>query len=108
MALQSQDIVVKFSSFDSNVLDKCVQYMVNSIKRVGAQFSGPIFLPRDIKKVTVNRSPHIDRKSMEQFELRTHRRVIIIRKASSEVVDSLSKLELPSGIEIKVDVLVGN
>lgn len=108
MAVQSQDIVVKFSSFDSAILDKCVQYMVNSIKKVGAQFSGPIFLPRDIKKVTVNRSPHIDRKSMEQFEVRTHKRVIIIRKASSDVVDSLSKLELPSGIDVKVEVLTGN
>jgi small subunit ribosomal protein S10 len=108
MAVQSQDIVVKFSSFDSEILDKCVQYMVNSIKKVGAQFSGPIFLPRDIKKVTINRSPHIDRKSMEQFEIRTHKRVIIIRKASSDVVDSLSKLELPSGIDVKVEVLTGN
>ena len=108
MAIQSQDIVVKFSSFDSEILDKCVQYMVNSIKKVGAQFSGPIFLPRDIKKFTVNRSPHVDRKALEQFELRTHKRVIIIRKASSDVVDSLSKLELPSGIDVKVEVLTGN
>jgi small subunit ribosomal protein S10 len=108
MAVQSQDIVVKFSSFDSETLDKCVQYMVNSIKKVGAQFSGPIFLPRDIKKVTVIRGPHVDRKAMEQFEVRTHKRVIIIRKASSDVVDSLSKLELPSGIDVKVEVLAGN
>lgn len=108
MAVQSQDIVVKFASFDSEKLDKCVSYMVSSIKKVGAQFSGPIFLPRDIKKVTVTRSPHVDKKSMEQFELRTHRRVIIIRKASSDVVDSLSKLELPGGIDVKVEVLTGN
>jgi small subunit ribosomal protein S10 len=108
MAVQSQDIVVKFSSFDSEILDKCVQYMVNSIKKVGAQFSGPIFLPRDIKKVTVIRGPHVDRKGMEQFEVRTHKRVIIIRKASSDVVDSLSKLELPSGIDVRVEVLAGN
>ena len=108
MAVQSQDIVVKFSSFNSEILDKCVHYMVNSIKKVGAQFSGPIFLPKDIKKVTVNRSPHVDKKSMEQFEVRTHKRVIIIRKASSDVVDSLSKLELPSGIDVKVEVLTDN
>jgi small subunit ribosomal protein S10 len=108
MAVQSQDIVVKFSSFDDKILDKSVNYMVSSIKKVGAQFSGPIFLPRDIKKVTVNRSPHVDRKSMEQFEIRTHKRVIIIRKASSDVVDSLSKLELPSGIDVKVEVLTDN
>ena len=108
MATQSQDIVVKFSCFDSVILDKCVHYMVNSIKKVGAQFSGPIFLPRQIKKVTVNRSPHVDRKAQDQFEIRTHKRVIIIRKASSDVVDSLSKLELPSGIDVKVEVLTGN
>lgn len=108
MAVHSQDIVVKFSAFDSQILDKCVHYVVSAIKRVGAQFSGPIFLPRDIKKITLSRSPHIDKKSMEQFELRTHKRVIIIRKASSEVVDTLSKLELPTGIDIKVEVLDGN
>ena len=108
MAVQSQDIVVKFASFDSSSLDKCVHRMVSSIKKVGAQFSGPIFLPMSIKKTTVNRSPHIDRKSMEQFEIRTHKRMLIIRKASSEVVESLSKLELSSGIDVSVEVLTGN
>jgi small subunit ribosomal protein S10 len=108
MATPSQDIVVKFLSFDSKTLDKTITYMVNSIKKVGAQFSGPIFLPGDIKKITLNRSPHIDAKSKEQFEIRTHKRVIIIRKASSEVVESLERMELPSGIDIKVEVLTGN
>lgn len=100
-----QSIFIKFSSFDSRLLDDIVRQVVSLIKRVGGQVSGPIPLPKDIKRVTVNRSPHVNSKAKEQFELSIHKRGVAIRSASGEIVEKLSKLELPAGVDVKIEVI---
>ena len=97
--LKRGSIRIRFSAFDSKLLDKSIAQIVNHIKRVGGIVKGPIPLPNKIDKVTVNRSPHVNKKSMEQFEIRKFRRLIEIVNISQEITENLSNIDLPAGID---------
>lgn len=95
-------IRVKLKGYDSKVVDKSAAQIVESAVRTGARVSGPVPLPTLIKKYTVNRSPHIDKRSMEQFEMRVHKRLIDILDPTSKTIDSLTHLQLPAGVGIEI------
>ena len=86
------------------MLDKSTADIVETAKRTGARVAGPIPLPTRIEKFTVNRSPHVDKKSMDQFEIRTHKRLLDIVDPTSRTVDELKKLNLPSGVDITIKI----
>lgn len=100
----SQKIRIKLKSYDHNLLDKSSQRIVKSVKATGAVVSGPIPLPTKKEIYTVLRSPHVDKKSRDQFQLCTYKRLIDIFSSSSKAVDALMKLELPSGVEVEIKV----
>ena len=102
---ETQKIRLKLCAYDHRVLDSSTQEIVETVKSSGAMIIGPIPLPTRIEKYTVNRSPHIDKKSREQFELRTHKRLIDIVSPTVKTVDGLKKLNLPAGVDIKIKVL---
>ena len=95
-------IRIKLKAFDYRVLDTCVQELVQTAKSTGAQVRGPIPLPNKIEKYTVLRGPHIDKKSREQMEIRTHKRVIDIIDPSMQTVDALMKLDLAAGVAVEL------
>ena len=102
----NQNIRIRLKAFDHRVLDTSTREIVNTAKRTGAQVRGPIPLPTRIEKFTVNRSPHIDKKSREQFEIRTHKRLIDILQPTGKTIEALNKgLSLPPGVDIKIRVL---
>ena len=86
------------------MIDQSASEIVDTAKRSGARVSGPVPLPTRIEKVTVNKSPHVDKKSMEQFEIRTHKRLLDIIEPTAQTVDELKKLNLPSGGDITINV----
>ena len=98
----NQKIRIKLFSYDHNLVDKSTEKIVKTVKNSGAVISGPIPLPTEKEKFTVLRSPHVNKKSREQFQLRTHKRLIEIYTPTQKTVDALSKLELPSGVDIQV------
>ena len=98
----SQKIRIKLKSYDYNLVDKSAEKIVKTVKSTGAVVNGPIPLPTHKKIFTVLRSPHVNKKSREQFQLRTHKRLIEIFTPTQKTVDALSKLELPSGVDIQV------
>ena len=100
--METQNIRIRLKSFDYRVLDLSTNEIVNTAKRTGAIVRGPIPLPTQIAKFTVNRSPHIDKKSREQFEIRTHKRVLDIVDWTPQTVDALMKLELASGVDVEI------
>jgi small subunit ribosomal protein S10 len=95
-------IRIKLQAYDHRLLDQSVKEIVSTAKRTGAQVRGPIPLPTYIQRFTVNRSPHIDKKSREQFEIRTHKRVVDIVDWLPQTVDALMKLDLPSGVDVEI------
>jgi len=95
-------IRIKVEAYDYRVLDQSVSKIVETAKDSGARVSGPIPLPTRIERYTVLRSPHIDKKSREQFEIRTHKRVIDILEPTARTVDALAKLQIPAGVEISI------
>lgn len=97
-------IRIRLKGYDFRIIDQSASDIVETAKRSGARVSGPIPLPTRIEKVTVNRSPHVDKKSMEQFESRTHKRLIDIIEPTAQTVDELKKLNLPSGVDITINV----
>ena len=97
-----QKIRIKLRSYDHNLVDKSTEKIVKTVKNSGAVISGPIPLPTEKEVFTVLRSPHVNKKSREQFQLRTHKRIIEIFTPTQKTVDALSKLELPSGVDIQV------
>ncbi len=101
---QKQRIRIRLQAFDHRVLDRSVKDIVNTAKRTGALVAGPIPLPTKIERLTVNRSPHVDKKSMDQFETRTHKRLMDIVNPTAKTVDELKKLNLPSGVDISIKV----
>ena len=105
MAIDSTNIRIRLKAFDHRVLDQSTSEIVSTAKRTGAQVRGPIPLPTGIEKFTVNRSPHIDKKSREQFEIRTHKRLLDIFDPTSQTVDALMKLELPAGVDVEIKAL---
>ena len=86
------------------MIDQSVGEIVETAKRSGARVSGPVPMPTRIEKFTVNRSPHVDKKSMDQFEVRTHKRLIDILEPTAATVDELKKLNLPAGVDISINV----
>ena len=102
--MESQRIRIKIKGFDYRVIDQSAIEIVETAKRSGARVSGPVPLPVRIEKLSVNRSPHVDKKSMEQFEMRTHKRLIDIIDPTAQTVDELKKLNLPAGIDITINV----
>ncbi len=100
--MEGQRIRIKLKAYDHKVLDQSAQEIVEVAKRTGASISGPIPLPTRIEKYTVLRSPHIDKKSREQFETRTHQRLLDIVNPSAKTVDELKKLNLPAGVDINI------
>ena len=103
MATQ-QKIRIKLKSYDHALIDKSAEKIIRTVKSTGAVVSGPIPLPTKKKIYTVLRSPHVDKKSREQFERRSHKRLIDILSTSSKTVDALMKLELPSGVDVEIKV----
>ena len=100
--MDSQNIRIRLKAFDHRVLDQSTREIVNTAKRTGAQVRGPIPLPSRIEKFTVNRSPHIDKKSREQFEIRTHKRLLDIVDPTPQTVDALMKLDLAAGVDVEI------
>ncbi len=95
-------IRIRMEAYDHRVLDQSAVEIVETSKRTGARVRGPIPLPTRIERYTVLRSPHIDKKSREQFEIRTHKRVIDIEEPTAKTVDALNKLNMPAGVFIKI------
>ena len=95
-------IRIKLKAFDYKILDQSVWEIVNTAKRTGAKVRGPIPLPTVINKYCVLRSPHVDNKSREQFEIRTHKRLIDILEPTQQTVDSLMKLDLSAGVDVEI------
>ena len=102
--MNGQRIRIKLRGFDYRVIDQSASDIVDTAKRTGARVAGPIPMPARIERYTVNRSPHVDKKSMDQFELRTHKRLIDIMEPTVQTVDELKKLNLPAGVEININV----
>lgn len=101
---QRQKIRIRLKAFDHRVLDVSTREIVSTAKRTGARVRGPIPLPTHIERFTVNRSPHIDKKSREQFEMRTHKRMLDIIEPTPQTVDALMKLDLAAGVDVQIQV----
>ena len=100
--MQSPKIRIRLRAFDYRAIDRSSQEIVETAKRTGAKVHGPIPLPTRIEKFSVNRSVHVNKKSAEQFEIRTHKRLIDILRPSNKTVEALMGLELPAGVEIEI------
>src|SRR6478672_5896404 len=100
--MQSQKIRIRLKAFDHKLLDQSTREIVDTAKRTGARVAGPIPLPTSINRYTVLRSPHVDKKSREQFEVRTHKRVIDILEPKQQTIDALMKLDLASGVDVEI------
>ncbi len=100
--MESQNIRICLKAFDHRILDHSTAEIVTTAKRTGAAVRGPVPLPTNIEKFTVLRSPHIDKKSREQFEIRTHRRLLDIIDPTPQTVDALMKLDLAAGVDVEI------
>ena len=102
--MDRQNIRIRLKAFDHRALDQSAKEIVSTAKRTGANVRGPVPLPTRMEKFTVNRSPHIDKKSREQFEIRTHKRVLDIVDPTPQTVDALMKLDLSAGVAVEIKV----
>ncbi len=102
--MDAQTIRIRLRAFDHRVLDTATGEIVNTAKRTGAGVRGPIPLPTRIERYAVNRSPHVDKKSMEQFEIRTHKRLIDIVDPTPQTIDALMKLDLSAGVDVEIKI----
>ena len=100
--MAGQKIRIRLKAYDHRILDQSVSETVETAKRTGAQVAGPIPLPTVLNKFTVLRSPHVDKKSREQFEIRTHKRLLDILEPTPQTVDALMKLDLPAAIDVEI------
>ena len=100
--MDTQNIRIRLKAFDHRVLDQSVREIVGTATRTGARVRGPIPLPNRIERFTVLRSPHIDKKSREQFEVRTHKRLLDIVDPTPQTVDALMKLDLAAGVDVEI------
>ncbi|OGP17724.1 MAG: 30S ribosomal protein S10 [Deltaproteobacteria bacterium GWA2_55_10] len=100
--MDNQKIRIRLKAFDHRLLDKSVKEIVDTARRTGANIKGPIPLPTRINRFTVLRSPHVDKKSREQFEIRTHKRLMDIMEPTQTTVDALMKLDLPAGVDVEI------
>ena len=102
--MDGQRIRIKLKAFEHSTLDRSAEEIVKTAKRTGAEVSGPIPLPTKRTVYTVLRSPHVNKKSREQFEIRVHRRLIYLTNVTPKAVDALQKLDLPAGVDIEIKV----
>lgn len=102
--MDHQRIRIRLRAYDHRLLDKSAGDIVETAKRTGAKVAGPIPLPTRIEKFSVNRAPHVDKKSAEQFEMRTHKRLLDIVDPTAQTVDELKKLNLPAGVDITIKI----
>ena len=102
--MKSQKIRIRLKAFDHHMLDQSAQKIVETAKRTGASVSGPVPLPTEKNIYTILRSPHVNKDSREQFEMRTHKRLIDIIEPSPKTVDALMRLDLPAGVDIEINL----
>jgi small subunit ribosomal protein S10 len=102
--MMQQRIRIKMQAYDHRVLDQAVSDIIDTARGTGSQVVGPIPLPTRVERYTVNRSPHVDKKSMDQFEMRTHKRMLDIVGPTAKTVDELKKLNLPAGVDITIKI----
>jgi small subunit ribosomal protein S10 len=102
--MAKQTIRIRLQSYDHAVLDTSASDIVKTVKRAGARVAGPIPLPTRVERFTVNRSPHVNKKAMDQFEIRTHKRLLDIVEPTPKCVDELKKLNRPAGVDIAVKI----
>jgi|TARA_B100001964_G_scaffold121757_1_gene135101 small subunit ribosomal protein S10 len=100
--MDKQKIRIRLRGFDHRLIDKSAGEIVDRAKKTGAKIAGPIPMPTAINRYTVLRSPHVDKKSREQFEMRTHKRVLDILDAKQQTIDALMKLDLASGVDVEI------
>ena len=100
--MEAQNIRVRLRAYDHRILDQSTKEIVSTAKRTGGQVRGPIPLPTRIEKFTVLRSPHVDKKSREQFEIRTHKRLLDIIDPTPQTIDALMKLDLAAGVDVEI------
>ena len=100
--MENQKIRIRLKAYDYKLLDRSTEDIVETARRTGARIAGPIPLPTVINRYTVNRSPHVDKKSREQFEIRTHKRLIDIIEPTQSTVDALMKLDLSAGVDVEI------
>jgi len=103
--METQKIRIRLKAYDHKLLDKSATEIVDTAKRTGAMVSGPIPLPTRIEKFCVLRSPHVDKKSREQFEIRTHKRLIEIYETTQQTMDAMGKLELSPGVDVDIKLI---
>ena len=102
MAIISEKIRIRLKAYDHRVLDQSAHEIVETAERTGARVAGPIPLPTERSIYTVLRSPHVDKKSREQFEIRTHKRLVDILEPTPQTVDALMRLDLPAGVDVEI------
>ena len=102
--MENQKIRIRLRAFDHRAIDKSAQEIVETAKRTGAKVAGPIPLPTRIEKFSVNKSVHVNKKAVEQFEIRTHKRLLDIMDPTARTVDELKKLNLPAGVDITIKI----
>ena len=100
--MDNQNIRIRLKAFDHRILDQSTSEIVNTARRTGAKIRGPIPIPTSLNRFTVLRGPHVDKKSREQFEMRTHKRVLDIIEPTPQTVDALMKLDLASGVDVEI------
>jgi len=100
--MKRNKIRIYLKTFDHRILDQSASEIVEAAKRTGARVAGPIPLPTHVQRFTVLRSPHVDKKSREQFEIRTHKRLLDILEPTQQTIDALMKLELPAGVDVEI------
>lgn len=101
---QNQVIKIRLKSYDHKLIDKSAREIVHTAKRTGAEVSGPVPMPTDIEKFTVLISPHVHKKARDQYEIRTHKRLVIIGSPTDNTVDALMKLDLAAGVDVQISV----
>ena len=102
--MENKDIRIRLRAYDNKILDTSTSDIINTAKRTGAKVRGPIPLPTRFEKFTVNKSPHVDKKSREEFEIRTHKRLLDIIDPTPQTVDALMKLDLSPGVEVDIKI----
>ncbi|HEU5393652.1 MAG TPA: 30S ribosomal protein S10 [Candidatus Methylomirabilis sp.] len=100
--MENQKIRIRLKAYDHRILDQSTKEIVSTAQRTGARVSGPIPLPTRMSRYTVLRSPHVDKKSREQFEIRTHARLVDILQPTPQTVDALMRLDLPAGVDVEI------
>lgn len=102
--MDTQSIRITLKAFDHRILDTACAEIVSTSKRTGARVRGPVPIPNRIKKFCVIKSPHVDKKSQEQFEMRTHKRLLDIEDPTPQTIDALMKLDLPAGVDVEIKI----